>query len=456
MKLRIFKSSFGLDISDHSIEVLELSSKNKVKAFARILLEQGIVKDGKILNKEKLAEKIKEVVAKAKIKSKKVVLALPESKTFIHFFEKPEDIKEQAAKLIPWNLEEIYFDIQDTLYVAVPKSIVDGYLEVLNKLGLEPIAFEIESLALGRALRAKNCLVVDIGARTTNLSIFDKNKKLKISANVAMAGNHFTKSIADKLKISLREAEKLKASYGLNETKKEGEVMLVLQKELQPIIEKIKKIINFYGKDINQVLLVGGSAQIPKIDSYFSSNLNLKVSIGKSSIAKQLKQKSILFNMVIGLALRALKRKPETAGINLLPAKKKPEPAFVGEKLNKSKIFTFVIIAFVILGFVFLGWVVYQYIYKPIFQPAQTETSLAPIEPEPEPVIEEVIVMVVIKETPTGWLRVREGPGTNYSEIDKVYPGESFPLLEEKDNWYKIELEDNIAGWISANYAEKL
>jgi len=61
---------------------------------------------------------------------------------------------------------------------------------------------------------------------------------------------------------------------------------------------------------------------------------------------------------------------------------------------------------------------------------------------------------ITILDTPTGWLRVREGPGTSYNEIGQVKPGEKYPLIEEKDGWYKIKLE-NEEGWISARYAEK-
>ncbi len=62
---------------------------------------------------------------------------------------------------------------------------------------------------------------------------------------------------------------------------------------------------------------------------------------------------------------------------------------------------------------------------------------------------------VIIKDTPTGWLRVREEPTINASESARVNPGDTFDLLEEKDNWYKIEYEKDKTGWISAEYAVK-
>jgi len=60
----------------------------------------------------------------------------------------------------------------------------------------------------------------------------------------------------------------------------------------------------------------------------------------------------------------------------------------------------------------------------------------------------------LIKETETGWLNVRQGAGTNYFIITKIYPGETYELLEETEKWYKIKIGDK-EGWIFNSYAIK-
>lgn len=62
---------------------------------------------------------------------------------------------------------------------------------------------------------------------------------------------------------------------------------------------------------------------------------------------------------------------------------------------------------------------------------------------------------VEIKDTPTGWLRVRADSTVNSEELTKVNPGEQFPLLDEALGWYKIEYEEGKEGWIAGQYAEK-
>jgi hypothetical protein len=69
---------------------------------------------------------------------------------------------------------------------------------------------------------------------------------------------------------------------------------------------------------------------------------------------------------------------------------------------------------------------------------------------------------VVIKETPSGWLRVRTEPSINASESAKIKPGEKYPFIEERDGWYKIRFNGKKQGlvegefdegWVSSQYA---
>lgn len=65
-------------------------------------------------------------------------------------------------------------------------------------------------------------------------------------------------------------------------------------------------------------------------------------------------------------------------------------------------------------------------------------------------------ITIEIKETPTGWLRVRKEASTASAEVGKVNPGEKYEVLEEKNGWYKIEYEEDSEGWISGQYAQKI
>jgi uncharacterized protein YgiM (DUF1202 family) len=63
---------------------------------------------------------------------------------------------------------------------------------------------------------------------------------------------------------------------------------------------------------------------------------------------------------------------------------------------------------------------------------------------------------IMIKETETGWLRVRESASNTSTEIDRIKPLSIYTILEEAVGWYKIDLGNGKTGWISSTYAEKV
>ncbi len=63
---------------------------------------------------------------------------------------------------------------------------------------------------------------------------------------------------------------------------------------------------------------------------------------------------------------------------------------------------------------------------------------------------------IKIKDTPTGFLRVRDNPSLGASEEAQVKPGDTFDLLDQNDGWYKISYEPNKEGWVSSQYCEKI
>lgn len=62
---------------------------------------------------------------------------------------------------------------------------------------------------------------------------------------------------------------------------------------------------------------------------------------------------------------------------------------------------------------------------------------------------------VIILDTPTGFLRVRQEAALFANEIGRVLPGESYEMVEEKTDWVAIKLKNGQTGWISSTYAKK-
>lgn len=62
---------------------------------------------------------------------------------------------------------------------------------------------------------------------------------------------------------------------------------------------------------------------------------------------------------------------------------------------------------------------------------------------------------VVVKQTPTGFLRVRDKAGLNGKEVAQVKPGDTLVLLEEQGSWDKVRLSNGTEGFVSSIYVEK-
>lgn len=352
--LSFFQKPFGLDISDHSIEIVSLSGsleKPELSALERVILKPGIIRNSQIVQKEKLEEYIINSITNPRfgeIKTRNFIFSLPESKIFTHSFnispelkeeERKREIETEALRTFPFPLEELYYDFTisgkgNVLLAAMPRKIVDDYLEIFKICQINPLIFETTSESLARALIKDNeeaVLIIDMGAKTTGFSLFDE-KNLILSNLISTGGEKLTELISEKLGLSRAEAEKLKIETGLDPKKKGGRVFLVLQKEIQLIIRKIKEIEQYFkektGKEIEKIILTGGSILTFNIQEYLSENLEKDVEVGdpwekiniaeKKYFKKSLKFEPIFFSSAIGAALRGLSRDTKQAGLNFL------------------------------------------------------------------------------------------------------------------------------------------
>jgi type IV pilus assembly protein PilM len=356
--LSLKPKAFGLDISDLSLKFLMLKKKGKkfsVVSFGESKIEPGMIESGEVKNEEKLAGIIKEITKR--VKTKYVVASLPEEKAFLQVIKMPlmseEDLKSailfEAENYIPLPVNEVYLDCEivssvhaasknlDVLLAAIPKRVVDPYLRVLKKAGLKPIAFEIESLSIARALikdqkTTQPVLIIDLGATRSSFVIFSGNS-VRFTCSIPISGIHFTELIAKNLKVGFEKAEKLKIIHGLREglriklgekttlEKVKGKIFEALIPGLVDLVQQIKKYLDFYqahaylagpeGKKIQKIILCGGGANLKGLDEFLELELKIPVEIGNpwinvGEVKNFPKENSLSFTTAIGLALRGI------------------------------------------------------------------------------------------------------------------------------------------------------
>lgn len=91
---------------------------------------------------------------------------------------------------------------------------------------------------------------------------------------------------------------------------------------------------------------------------------------------------------------------------------------------------------------------------------ATPKDSAAKMTPTPtskqSTVVDPAKPYVVIKDTPTGFLRVRMEPATTATEAGRVNPGEKYSIVSSKSGWYEIKYDSAKSGWVSGQYADKV
>ncbi|MFH1451452.1 MAG: pilus assembly protein PilM, partial [bacterium] len=337
--------SVGIDIADQTIEIIELDGRGEeanVTSKSQVVFESGVVEKGRIINEEKLAQIVKKTLKSAKptpIRAKKIIFGLPESQVYIQIITLPSHqkkdrealIKLKANKNIPLAEDDLLFAYKITaeseteceaLLVATSKKIVEEWQQFFQKIELEIEVFDIESLATFRGLFLRlpkiPICIVDIGAATTNIAIFD-SKGLRYSRTINFAGNFFTAEIAKYLRIKIATAEEKKKTIGL--TKTNTRVFPILIKSLETVVSEVRVVIDYFkektGENIAEVFLVGGSSKLKGIADYFATNLGLPVRNGKSSLTKE--DIPLEYIEATGLAFRGLDKEwsQKTPTINI-------------------------------------------------------------------------------------------------------------------------------------------
>ena len=90
--------------------------------------------------------------------------------------------------------------------------------------------------------------------------------------------------------------------------------------------------------------------------------------------------------------------------------------------------------------------------------PATTTPTTTAAEPTPPAGVQPAapVQVVEILSTPTNFLNVRKGPGTNFAKIGEVKPGEAYILIStnETKGWYEIRLANGSTGGVTRQYAK--
>lgn len=343
------KKMLGVDIGTSSIKIVEISRWGEGKTLENYgeIKSSALYKEpvknfergSYLLSDFFVSRAIKAVLEESKIKTKEAIFSIPDFSTFCTQIELPSMTEKEiqqavyytAPRYIPLPITETTLDWRvvggtpgdknsplKIFLIAIPNQVVQGYQKIARAAGLELYALEAETLAITRALikgKQKVICLMDIGVQSTTVNIIDKGV-LKKSYSFNFASNQLTYAVSSALGLSYGEAEELKNKQGLISLNSNLTKTLYLL--IDPLLLQVRKASdNFYqeeGKEIEEIYLTGGTANLPGLREYFQETFKKNVEIPNCFsdllyppiLEDKIKEMAPSFSVAVGLSLGGL------------------------------------------------------------------------------------------------------------------------------------------------------
>ncbi len=292
------KHKVGLDIGTSSVKAAALAHQRQGFELAAFAVEPF---EGE-RSKEKVGGALRRAFERLNIKEKKVVISVAGHSVVVRqvLFPKMSEgelksaIRYEAEKHIPFNISEVYLDVQvvdkkaednkmKVLIVAAKKELIGERLNYLKEAGLEAEAIDCDSIALTNAFifnnpklgKDKTVALINIGASMTNVCIL-KDEVLNFVRDIDIG------------------------SEGLEN----------LEAQIRSSFDYYE---NQFGKGIDGIYLSGGGSKKEGLSSCLSQAFGIEASawdptknltISQKVLMQQLKDVSSQLAVCIGLAMR--------------------------------------------------------------------------------------------------------------------------------------------------------
>jgi type IV pilus assembly protein PilM len=341
---------------------------------------------------QETAVALREVMHEMHINRGPLNYAVPAQSVFARFVKLPgldaekihKVISFEAQQNVPFPIDEVVWDYQlvgggmgeqiQVVIVAIKRDLLDEINNAVEETGLRTNIVDMASMALYNTFcynytDLKGCsLLVDIGARTTNVLFVDPGRMF--SRSLPIGSSAITAAIA----------KEFGESFGAAETRKNRDCFVALAGAAEPAdanVARVSKIarssmtrlhaelmrsITHYraqqqGDRPERIFLCGGGAGMPNMREFFHEKFELPIeffnplkNVTVSESASGAAQCAHLFGELVGLALRSVTVSPME--LNLLPA-----VVVQRQELEKRRPFFVAAAACILLAL--LGWSAY-------------------------------------------------------------------------------------------------
>ena len=342
-----------------------------------------------------VASGLREMLDELQVKSGNVNYALAGQSVFARFVKLPSVEEEKIERIIsfeaqqnvPFPIDEVVWDYQlvgggtdeqiQVVLVAIKADLLDEINRAVEATGLRTSIVDVAPMSLYNAFRYNYSdltacsLLVDIGARTTNLLFIEGGKIF--SRSVPIGGSSITSAIAREFEEPFSAAEfrkkrdgfvSLGGAYAEPADPNVTRVSKIVRSTMTRLHAELMRSISHYraqqqGSAPERVFLCGGSASMPYMREFFHEKLQLpieffnplhNVAVADSAPVSAMSRSAHLLGELVGLALRTATACPME--LNLRPAS-----VVRRQELEKRRPFFIMAAACFILAL--LGWGAY-------------------------------------------------------------------------------------------------
>lgn len=358
-RLRKGKKRIVLELSTTAVRLCEFTQTKAglelVKYFERVIPYDPKLDEEQRKEQKRVA--ISEILKEAKVKSRRVIVAVPGQSVFVRVRSLPpvseskvdQIVKYEIQQQIPFDLRQIAIDYQilahpegggyEVLMSAIKVDVVDKFLSVLEGMKLQPDIVDVVPFAsyswlkyVGEIPTHGECVaLIDFGASTTNI-VVEKDGILRNTRTLNIGGNDITQAIADTFNIPFEEAERLKCEKGFAPTGNpqiDGKGGEAIGKVLNRLVNEIQRSFSYFrslpgGAQVTRVYICGGGSALKNIVPFLRRALGVEIKpvqpLNNVSVAPQ--AQSVLqhperASVVLGLGLRNWQ--DTKIDINLIP-----------------------------------------------------------------------------------------------------------------------------------------
>src|SRR5947209_5800749 len=365
---------------------------------------------------------LQEMLAEKGMKARTVNVCAPGFHVFSKFVKLPpvdpgkvtQIIQYEAQQNVPFPLEEVVWDYQilgstpggelEVLLVAIKADIVEGLFRVTEASGLHLQLADVSPAALCNAFRynygdLEDCtMLLDIGAKTSNLLFFEKGKVYSRSIN--LGANSITQDFANESKLRFADAENKKISEGFvslggayeePENAHQAAISKIARQFMTRLHIQVNQTMQFYrgqqgGSAPQRLFLSGGASVMPYTAQFFAEKLNIaveyfnplrNVQIDPAINLEELVRVAHSLGEVIGLGLRNLAHCP--VELNLMP-----ESTLQWQSFNQKKPYLIAAVFTVVLGIAAIGFLFDKIAGVKTSQLEEIKKDLSPAETKAE------------------------------------------------------------------------